>query len=66
MINYNIYWTVIQDPVKYTRELMAAADCARVGRGKFAMTNPAEIYGQGSMAGMERHNPTIGILKHWV
>merc|ERR1711953_452653 len=50
----------IKDPVKYTRELMAAADCARVGRGKFVMTNPAEIYGQGSMAGMERHNPTIG------
>ena len=39
---------------------MAAADCARVGRGKFAMTNPADIYGGGSMAGMERHNPMIG------
>merc|ERR1711953_1230058 len=50
----------IKDPVKYTRELMTAADCARVGRGKFAMTNPAEVYGDGSMAGMERVNPMIG------
>ena len=39
---------------------MTAADCARVGRGKFAMTNPAEVYGDGSMAGMERVNPMIG------
>ena len=44
----------IRDPVKYTRELMSAADCARVGRGKFARTNPAEVYGEGSMSGMER------------
>ena len=42
----------IKDPVKYTRELMSAADCARVGRGKFARTNPADVYGEGSMSGM--------------
>ena len=42
----------IKDPVKYTRELMSAADCARVGRGTFTRTNPADVYGEGSMSGM--------------
>ena len=50
----NVPFDSIKDPVKYTRELMSAADCARVGRGKFARTNPAEVYGEGSMSGMER------------
>jgi len=53
----------VHDPVKYTRELMSAADCARVGRGKFARTNPAEVYGEGSMSGMERMNVGDSSLK---
>lgn len=35
-------------------------DIARVGAGRFAKTNPSEVYGEGSMAGMERLNPMIG------
>lgn len=35
-------------------------DIARVGAGRFAKTNPTDVYGEGSMAGMERLNPMIG------
>ena len=35
-------------------------DIARVGLGRFARTNPTDVYGDGSMAGMERLNPMVG------
>merc|ERR1711937_815898 len=37
-----------------------APEIARIGRGRFAKTNPSEVYGEGSMAGMERLNPMVG------
>ena len=49
-----------RNEVELEREMPPPPDIARVGLGRFAKTNPTEVYGEGSMAGMERLNPMVG------